>query len=310
MPLTAKETARNGYTGIESKECTLEGRAEISFSFCARLWAPAAFISRQHERKGVKVMNFIVSASTDIGIKKDTNQDSYNVQVLSTPQGKMVFAVLCDGMGGLSKGEVASASLVNAFTKWSLHRLPLLCRTEIQDSAIRSDWVGIVTEFNEKIKNYGKRSGVDMGTTVTSILITPKRYYILNVGDTRAYEIADSVRVLTKDQTVVAREIELGHLTEEEAKTDSRRSVLIQCVGASDAVYPDMFFGDTKTNAVYMLCSDGFRHEISADEIFAYLNPGVMNDADGMKANAGSLIELNKQRQERDNLSVITIRTF
>lgn len=41
-------------------------------------------------------MNLIISASTDIGITKNTNQDSYDVKVLSTPQGKMVFAVLCD----------------------------------------------------------------------------------------------------------------------------------------------------------------------------------------------------------------------
>jgi serine/threonine protein phosphatase PrpC len=255
-------------------------------------------------------MNFIISASTDIGLTKQTNQDSYNARVLSTPQGKMVFAVLCDGMGGLAKGEIASASLVKAFTKWSTEKLPLLCQTEIQDSDIRSDWVNLTTEYNEKIKNYGKKSGVNMGTTVTAALITPHRYFIINVGDTRAYEISDSVHVLTKDQTVVAREVELGILTEEEARTDSRRSVLLQCVGASDMVYPDMFFGDTKVNVVYMLCSDGFRHEITEDEMFAYLNPGVMIDVDGMKQNMDSLIELNKQRRERDNISVITIRTF
>ena len=60
-------------------------------------------------------MNFIVAATTDIGLTKSTNQDSYNVRVFSTKQGKIVLAILCDGMGGLSKGEVASASLVNAF---------------------------------------------------------------------------------------------------------------------------------------------------------------------------------------------------
>lgn len=69
-------------------------------------------------------------------------------------------------------------------------------------------------------------------------------------------------------------------------------------------------FGDTKLNAVYMLCSDGFRHEISNEEIYNFLNPNVMVDADGMKCNMQSLIELNKQRQERDNISVITVRTF
>lgn len=257
-------------------------------------------------------MNFIVSATTDIGLTKSTNQDSYNVRVFSTKQGKVVLAVLCDGMGGLAKGEVASASLVNAFCKWADNKLPILCESEITDSDIRADWVGIATEYNEKIKLYGKKCGLSsgLGTTVTALLLTENRYYIINVGDTRAYEITDSVAILTKDQTVVAREVELGNLTPEEAETDSRRSVLLQCIGASDDVYPDMFFGDTKLNATYMLCSDGFRHEITNEEIYNFLNPNVMVDADGMKHNMESLIELNKQRQERDNISVITIRTF
>ena len=71
-----------------------------------------------------------------------------------------------------------------------------------------------------------------------------------------------------------------------------------------------MFFGDTKLNAVYMLCSDGFRHEITENESYQYLNPNVMVDADGMKRNMDSLIDLNKQRQERDNISAVSIRTF
>lgn len=257
-------------------------------------------------------MNFIISATTDIGIAKNTNQDSFNARVVNTEQGKMAFAVLCDGMGGLLKGEVASTSLVNAFCKWANIRLPVLCKSSITDSDIRADWVGIATEYNEKIKEYGKKYhlSIGIGTTVTAMLLTKSRYYIINVGDTRAYEIYDSVSVLTKDQTLVAREVELGKLTKEEARTDSRRSVLLQCIGASSNVYPDMFFGDTKQNAVYMLCSDGFRHEITENEIYNYLNPNVMTDANGMKQNMDTLVEINKQRQEKDNISVITIRTF
>ena len=257
-------------------------------------------------------MNFIISTATDIGTTKSTNQDSFNARVFSTSLGKIAFAVLCDGMGGLSKGEVASASLVNAFCKWADERLPVLCEKGITDLDIRTDWIRISTEYNEKIKLYGKKCGLasGLGTTVTAILLTESRYYIINVGDTRAYEITDVVTILTKDQTVVAREVSFGNLTPEEAEKDSRRSILLQCIGASDDVYPDMFFGDTKFDAIYMLCSDGFRHEITNEEIFNYLNPSVMIDADGMKQNMQSLIELNKQRKEHDNISVITIRTF
>ena len=53
-------------------------------------------------------MNFLISANTDIGTTKQTNQDSLAVKILNTVQGRMVFAVLCDGMGGLANGEIAS----------------------------------------------------------------------------------------------------------------------------------------------------------------------------------------------------------
>lgn len=255
-------------------------------------------------------MNFIVQGCTDIGNVKSTNQDSFMLRVFTAKAGKMAFAVLCDGMGGLAKGEVASASLVNAFRKWSEERLPVLCENGIQDVDVYNDWCAIATEFNEKIKSYGKSSGVSMGTTVTAMLITEKRYYIINVGDTRAYELYDGISVLTKDHSVVAREVELGNLTEEEAENDPRRSVLLQCIGASDVVYPDVLFGDTRKDAVYMLCSDGFRHLISKDEIYANLNPSVMLNEDMMRNNMLGLIELNKHRMERDNITVLTIRTF
>lgn len=255
-------------------------------------------------------MNYIISANTDIGIVKNTNQDSLTVKVINTPQGRMVFAALCDGMGGLEKGEVASASVIRTFNNWVTTQLPLLCNGPIDDSVLRSQWEAIITEQNESIKNYGARQGVKLGTTAVVMLLTQTRYYILNVGDSRAYEITDSVKQITNDQTFIAREIALGNMTEEQAKTDERRSVLLQCVGASDSVYPDMFFGDVKKDAVYLLCSDGFRHEITNEEIYEKLQPSVLFDDSTMMSNTAQLIELNKQRQERDNISVALVRTF
>lgn len=255
-------------------------------------------------------MNFIISANTDIGISKDTNQDSLTSMVVNTPQGRMAFCVLCDGMGGLEKGEVASASVITAFRNWALNDLPKLCDRPLEDATIRSQWETIIARQNETIKNYGARQGVRLGTTAVVMLLTQTRYYILNVGDSRAYEITTCVRQLTEDQTFVAREVAQGRMTEAEAATDSRRSVLLQCVGASDEVYPDMFFGDVAHNAIYMLCSDGFRHEITENEIFEKLQPGVLFDDYTMQQNTISLIELNKQRQERDNISVSLVRTF
>lgn len=255
-------------------------------------------------------MNFIVSGITDIGLTKNTNQDSYNVRVFTTPIGRVVLAVLCDGMGGLSKGEVASASVVNAFMKWSETKLPEVLSEKTAQADVHHDWTEIVLSMNRKINDYGARIGSAVGTTVTALLLTEEWYFIINVGDTRAYEIQDAAKVLTRDQTLVAQEIALGHMTPEQAERDPRRNVLLECVGASDDVHPDFFIGKTQNDAVYMLCSDGFRHEIGAEEIAYYFRPDVMVSADEMNQQMADLISLNKERRERDNITVITIRTF
>ncbi len=254
-------------------------------------------------------MEYLVAAETDIGLTKKSNQDSYCVRIYQSLQGKIVFAILCDGMGGLAKGEVASASVIHGFLKWADLRLPVLTSAFIDPEVIRRDWTKLAVQYNEKIKYYGATHGVSLGTTLTAMLLTESNYYIINVGDTRAYEICDQVCVLTRDHSLVAREIQLGNLTEEEAKVDPRRSVLLQCIGASNQVAPDMFFGQTKKNAVYLLCSDGFRHEISPIEIYQTLCPSRLQSSEKISDTLRALIELNKARRERDNITAIAVKT-
>lgn len=255
-------------------------------------------------------MDFLIAANTDIGIKKETNQDGLSVKVIDTPNGKIAFAVLCDGMGGLAKGEVASSTVVTSFNNWVATKLPALCRKGIDDADIRNQWEEIVLTQNDKIQAYGRQNGLKLGTTVVAILLTQTRYYVMNIGDSRAYEIFDTVHQITEDQTFIHREVKLGRMTPQQAKTDPRRNVLLQCVGASEDIYPDMFFGNVKENAVYMLCSDGFRHEITNDEIYEKFQPDALNDTDTMNNNSKQLIELNKQRAEKDNISVLLIKTY
>ena len=255
-------------------------------------------------------MNYTIWACTDIGIKKTINQDSLSVRVFDTVQGKMAFAVLCDGMGGLDRGELASATVVKAFMNWAENELPLLCYYPLREATIRAQWRALVFNQNAKIMKYGQREGITLGTTLVAILLTQTNYYIINVGDSRTYEISDKLVQITRDQTVVEQEVSLGRLTPEQAKRDPRRNVLLQCVGASEVLRPEMFFGEIKKNAVYMLCSDGFRHEVTPHELFRYLNPKYLTNSRAMKKHADYLIELNKKRKETDNISVVLIRSF
>ncbi len=255
-------------------------------------------------------MKFLISAATDIGTVKTTNQDALTVKTLNTPLGKMTFALLCDGMGGLAKGEVASATVIRAFERWLTDTFAAMCNTPFSEDALFTEWDRLVQEQNLKIRAYGAENGFQLGTTAVAILLTQTQYYILNVGDSRAYAITDTVRRLTRDQTLVAREIALGNLSPEEEETDPRRNVLLQCIGASEDVHPEFLVGDVEENAVYLLCSDGFRHEITEGEIHEKLQPAALLSDETMHRNAVELIELVKQRGEQDNISVALIRTF
>jgi serine/threonine protein phosphatase PrpC len=250
-------------------------------------------------------MNFLVETHTDVGINKSTNQDSLLLKVAKTNYGNICFVAICDGMGGLSKGELASATMIRVLADWFDHELPFMLGDFEQ---IKKRFSSIIAEQNGKIANYGKSIGANLGTTLTAMLFVNSKYLIVNVGDTRAYEISDKIKALTKDQTVVAREIERGNLTPEEAEKDPRRNVLLQCIGASSVAIPDFYESYIKENAVYMLCSDGFRHEITADEIYTAFDPNKMTVEKIIKQKAIELVELCKARQEIDNITVAVIK--
>jgi len=254
-------------------------------------------------------MNFLISAKTDVGTVKDINQDSVSVKVINTAHGRIVLAVLCDGMGGYSNGEAASASVIHAFDQWARNDLPQICKGGFSDLTIRKQWENLIKEQNSHIISYGIKHDCMLGTTVVALLITQTRYYILNVGDSRAYVINDKLHQITKDHSLVAMKIGAGLLTPEQAERDMGRSQLLRCVGISEDMYPDLFFGDVKKGEVFMLCSDGFRHEVSESEIYEMLNPRVLTDEKKMSERAESMIELNKQRQEKDNITVALIKT-
>ena len=251
-------------------------------------------------------MNFIFTADTDIGTTKDTNQDSVLVKHGRYSGGEILMAVVCDGMGGLAKGELASATVIRAFARWFDEELPYeLENPDLQ--VIGGKWALMLKDLNAKILEHTRKSKITMGTTFTGILFVGEEYVITHVGDTRIYHIGKGLRQLTNDQTFIAREVRKGTMTMEQARTDKRRNMLLQCVGASDTLEPEISVGRQEKGA-YILCSDGFRHEISEKEILESLSPVNLINKEAMHSNARYLIELDKQRQEKDNISAVVIK--
>ena len=254
-------------------------------------------------------MRFLVTAHTDIGIKKSTNQDSVLAVRAIFENEEIVFSVLCDGMGGLARGEIASASVIDAFWNWFQKDFPETVKTDFDKSELFKKWENIAVDMNAKIASYGAENGISLGTTLVVMLIYNYKYYIMNIGDSRVYQYTDSTKVLTKDHTYVQRELDMGRMTKEEAKNSPKRNVLLQCIGASPFIQPDFFSDDVHVGEIYMLCSDGFRHIITEEEMFEQFDPKRHQTLDMLHDSAVYLTELNKYRHENDNISVVVIKS-
>ncbi len=252
-------------------------------------------------------MRFITAADTDIGIAKSTNQDSICIKIAETPQGRVGLVLICDGMGGLAKGELASATVIRAFSDWFERELPaMLPKWSWEKLSMVVEQ--LLQEQNHKIMRYGERSHVQLGTTVTGMLMIGDAFLQFHIGDTRLYHITEEITQLTHDHTFIQREMDRGNMTPEQAKRDPRRNVLLQCVGASKSIEPEIRTGTLRNGTNYLLCSDGFRHVISEEEMLRCLNPQEICTQEHMQTQLRMLIDGIKKRGEKDNISAILIR--
>lgn len=254
-------------------------------------------------------MKFMAAVHSDVGIHKKKNQDSLCLKIARLKsEEEVAMLVVCDGMGGLEKGELASATIIRAFAEWFDNNLPQMLKEGYSTEQVKDDWEKIIKEQNEMINEYGENYRLQLGTTLTAIMLAENSFILCQVGDSRAYRITDSIEQITEDQTVVQRDVKLGIITEEQAKTDPRQNVLLQCIGASKVVTPVYTEGIAKSGEQYMLCSDGFRHKVSDEEMLGILSANLMKNEAVMKKSLVDLIELNKERKEKDNITATLIK--
>lgn len=267
-------------------------------------------------------MEYKVCISTDKGTVKEVNQDSAMVKVANTESfGRIAIGVLCDGMGGLSNGEVASSMMVNRLDKWFTEELPkTLSRsnaTEVLDYSnkgadiitdIRREWMSIVSEMNISIRSYGESRGGALGTTCVCFLMLGSEFVLMNIGDSRVYMITDnSVDLMTHDQSVVQDMIDRGLMTPEQAEESPQKNVLLQCIGASENVLPQFIRGVIAEQTTFLICSDGFWRKLSWPEIASAHRHKGFDSEDAMKNRLDELTERVMRRGETDNISSILI---
>lgn len=254
-------------------------------------------------------MKYTIGYHTDKGIKKAENQDSLLIQVATSPYGRIGLFAICDGMGGLASGELASATVLAGFKKMFEEELQQINFNSITNEEIYEAVSNKVIELNTKLLDYGIVNDIKLGTTLTLLLTVNNKGYIFQVGDSRLYKITDTLEQLTSDQSYVQREIERGNMTVEEAKVHPKKNLLLQCIGAKKKVDIKMDLVDINNEDTFLLCSDGFHRKLEESEVIDRLKYNDINSIDEINNSIKTLVDLAKERNELDNITAIVIQT-
>ena len=144
---------------------------------------------------------------TDKGAVRLSNQDSFCARISNFGQETIALLTVCDGMGGLQSGELASTGAVRGFENWFEQQLPSLVREGLTEEAVFLSWHRMLETLHETLCGYSEKEGIRLGTTVSALLLTRERFYQAQIGDSRIY-LDDGITLeqMTKDQTLAMRE--------------------------------------------------------------------------------------------------------
>lgn len=241
-------------------------------------------------------------AATDVGSVRKNNED--NLIFMKPHEGvkrntKGCIAVVADGMGGHSSGEIAS--------RWATELIPRSyfdSTAEILPSLQRAFERANRLIF-QKSQEESRLKG--MGTTCTAVVLHGHRLYLGHVGDSRAYLLrGERLIQLSSDHTYVQHLIRQGVIDPDEALTHPDRNLITQAMGTSGKLKADFQELEERFEPgdILLLCSDGLYEYISLEEWIPMLRALPLGEA------ADKFISLAKQRGGHDNISILLVEAI
>ena len=239
-----------------------------------------------------------ISASlrTDAGMVRDHNEDFISFWEPGSKQEEAQngwLYIVADGVGGADAGEVASElSTERAISHY-------LAQTDELDWGQRL--VTAMQAANTDLRQYvlERNDNSRMATTMVAAVLQNDLAYIANVGDSRGYLWRDGrLQQITKDQSLVAKLVEEGAITEEEAHFHPRRNVILYSLGSERSPQIDLFEQTLEKGDILFLCSDGLTRHVADEEIAEILSSEAPEKASNI------LIRKANERGGEDNISV------
>ena len=255
--------------------------------------AAQTFVTPQAQPQPLRML---VSALTDMGCVRTNNEDFFGYH-----EGHGIF-VVCDGMGGMASGEVASSRAVTALV------------TSYMESARSGNSVGArllhaIQEANRDVWEYGQLpQHKGMGTTAVAAAVDGNKLLVGNVGDSRAYILRHGqCTQLTVDHSYINELIRNGTLSVENAHNadlQGMESVICRAVGVAPEIEPDFYSVDLEPGTTVLITTDGLTRYMMQDEIAAVIGNSTIQTA------CFNLIGVAKQRGGIDNITCLILHVL
>ncbi len=228
---------------------------------------------------------------------RSNNEDSI-FPIAATLDDELIL--VCDGVGGQEKGEVASRLICDYLPKYFAKN-----QVDIYDKKYLEFGLQFVERhMNEYIKLNPEAS--KMASTLTLLYLSKEKDKALIgwVGDSRVYHIRNGkILFQTKDHSEVQSLVDMGEISEEEAENHPRKNIITRAVSGNDATRIDQkIISNIKTDDYFFLCTDGILENLNEASIKEWFKRE--NDPEEIK----SLILRNALNSTKDNFSMYLIK--
>lgn len=242
----------------------------------------------------------VLNKTTSFGITHVGKVRSQNEDYFLTDDREKIY-IVSDGMGGHNAGEVASKETVEKSYD-ILH--------ESFHASTKEDVKGVMEKavleaHNHVLKMAGENEDYKgMGCTISiACLKFGNMLHTCHAGDSRIYHIrGSSIQMIGSDHSVVAKAVQEGQMTEEEATQSRIKNQLTMAIGVDMKIVPEFVALKVRRKDKIIICSDGLWDLVSDNEICKYVNE--KNDAEGI---CNILLEKSLNAGGIDNVTIVAL---
>jgi protein phosphatase len=184
--------------------------------------------------------------------------------------------VLCDGMGGHEKGEVASQTVCQSLVKWF--------ENNIKDNSFSDDlFLAALEQAYSELDTFDNVSLRKMGTTLTLLYIHSEGITAAHMGDSRIYHIRPNVGVLyqSRDHSLVFDLFQSGEISYDEMQNFAQKNIVTRAMTPNEdnRMRPDIIhITDIQPGDYFYMCSDGMLEQMNNNELAALLSSDVSDE--------------------------------